>query len=477
MASVTVQEFAFMSWVGLTQILHLQNGAWVATAQVRVGEEFRVAGEGSATEPAGTYGAFVPGTVIIRKGETVLASAALQSPSGNWEEYAPFRLTDPSDVGQLEAVVGVGELNRPQGAGLQFTLVAAQAGPAQTSSGSWRTVAPMPTAREGLAAVMGPDGKIYAIGGYNFNTLEGYLNTLEAYNPSTNTWTCSVGDPSSGCSSASMAPMPTARWALAAATGPDGRIYAIGGWNANGQLNAVEAYNPSANTWATVAPLPTRRYLLGAATGSHGRIYALGGCCGGGLSVDTVEAYDPPTNTWSTVASMPTARWALAAATGPDGRIYAIGGSNPQMATDFNTVEVYTSAVSLTATPTVSPTPTPTPTPRVVAVPMVSPVPGLPGAATASFTVTFLSALPGQGEVYFGSGPGCMGLVEVATQDLHPGTTQHTVVVTGNDLPGSVGNNGIIPGVTYWFEVVTVTQVGVEVDDNNGHCYSVTVPT
>src|SRR5579859_1216851 len=57
---------------------------------------------------------------------------------------------------------------------------------------------------------------------------------------------------------------------------------------------------------------------------------------------------------------------------------------------------------------------------------------------TASFTVTFSSTLPGQGEVYFGSGSGCLGLVEVATQDLHPGTTQHTVVVMGNDLPGTV---------------------------------------
>jgi hypothetical protein len=49
-------------------------------------------------------------------------------------------------------------------------------------------------------------------------------------------------------------------------------------------------------------------------------------------------------------------------------------------------------------------------------------------------------------------------------------------VVTGNDLPGTVGDNGIIPGVTYWFEVVTVTRSGVEVDTNTGHCYNVTIP-
>jgi hypothetical protein len=121
-ATVTVQGFAFMSWVVLTQILHLQNGAWVATTQVRVGEEFRVTASGFLNEPAGTSAAFVPGTVTIRKVETVLASGALQSELGNFDEYAEFRLTDPADVGPLEAVVD----DHPTTGGLPFTLVAAQ---------------------------------------------------------------------------------------------------------------------------------------------------------------------------------------------------------------------------------------------------------------------------------------------------------------------------------------------------------------
>jgi hypothetical protein len=95
---------------------------------------------------------------------------------------------------------------------------------------------------------------------------------------------------------------------------------------------------------------------------------------------------------------------------------------------------------------------------------------------SASFSVSFTSSAPGEGYVYFGSGPGCTVLVEVATQDVRPGTTSHTVVVTGNDLPGTVGDNGIQPGTTYYYEVVTVTSSGVEVDDNGGKCYSVTIP-
>lgn len=98
-------------------------------------------------------------------------------------------------------------------------------------------------------------------------------------------------------------------------------------------------------------------------------------------------------------------------------------------------------------------------------------------SSQGSFTVWFDSASPGQGYVLFGSGPGCTGLVETATQDQGAGTISHAVTVTGNDLPGTVGDNGIQPDATYWYETVTVTKSGTEIDNNGGKCYSVTVPT
>lgn len=96
--------------------------------------------------------------------------------------------------------------------------------------------------------------------------------------------------------------------------------------------------------------------------------------------------------------------------------------------------------------------------------------------ASASFTVRFDSTVAGQGQVLFGSGPGCSGLVETATQDQGAGTTSHTIQVQGNELPGTVGDNGIVPGATYWYEAVTMTASGKEVDDNGGKCYSITIP-
>ncbi len=192
-----------------------------------------------------------------------------------------------------------------------------------TSLPRWDARRDMPTARDLLAAATGSDGRIYAIGGYNGGT----LTTVEAYDPATDHWEA-------------VAPMPTARERLAAATSPDGRIYAIGGYNSYGSnLATVEAYDPANDTWETVAPMPTARYGLAAATGPDGRIYAIGGRNSNGDYLATVEAYDPARDTWETVAPMPTARYRLAAVTGPDGRIYAIGGYN-----DSNrraTVEAY----------------------------------------------------------------------------------------------------------------------------------------
>ena len=65
----------------------------------------------------------------------------------------------------------------------------------------WSTVASLPTPRGYLAAVKGADSQIYALGGQDSTNTE--LNTVEAYQPVTNTWTrstrrsCGRGPPGS----------------------------------------------------------------------------------------------------------------------------------------------------------------------------------------------------------------------------------------------------------------------------------------
>ena len=124
--------------------------------------------------------------------------------------------------------------------------------------------------------------------------------------------------------------MITGRSNLAAALGADGRIYAIGGRDPERDffLTDVQAYDPSTNRWAIVASLPTGRYNLGATAGCDGLIYALGGFAIGFRYSDVVEAYDPVYDQWIAVPPMFVPREGPGAATGGDARIYAIGGNN-----------------------------------------------------------------------------------------------------------------------------------------------------
>ena len=112
-------------------------------------------------------------------------------------------------------------------------------------------------------------------------------------------------------------------------------------------------------------------------------------------------------------------------------------------------------------------------TPMVTAVPTVTRA----GARISStYSVSFSSSLPGQGEVYFGPGSGCSALFEIATQDAGAGTRSHQVTVRGNDLPGTIGDIGLMSGATYSFETVVMSGSGTEIDNNGGRCYTVTVP-
>jgi len=89
--------------------------------------------------------------------------------------------------------------------------------------GKWEQIAPLNTARRALAAVTLPDG-IYAIGGFDG---ESYLSTVEKYEESTNEWVF-------------VSSMNYPRCTLSAVTSNDFRnIYVLGGFD-NGPLKTVE---------------------------------------------------------------------------------------------------------------------------------------------------------------------------------------------------------------------------------------------
>ena len=166
------------------------------------------------------------------------------------------------------------------------------------ATSAWSNLPDMPTSRK-LAAGGAMGANLYVVGGYDGTTK---LTTLECYNPSTSTW-------------GTLNPMSTARSHVAAAV-IGSKMYAIGGHaeTSSGQqflTGATEVYQVATSTWTTLAPMPTARMAL-AAVAIGDNIHAVGGSLDA-VGVATLEVYDTTTSSWSSLGTMPTARWHLAA--------------------------------------------------------------------------------------------------------------------------------------------------------------------
>lgn len=192
----------------------------------------------------------------------------------------------------------------------------------------WLPVPPMRTRRADLAATLGPDGRIYALGG--FNAVEKYLKTAEAYDEHAGTWT-------------PIASIAVSRSAFDAVTGPDGRLYAISGYTGTTYTRAVEAYTPRLNRWVAVADTVLPHPGTGAVTGPNGRIYVMGANAGRGMAA--LEVYNPGDDRWIRLPDLLGTRGDFGIARGPDGRLYAIGGS-PDSPYDLPVAEAYNTSTA-----------------------------------------------------------------------------------------------------------------------------------
>ncbi len=155
----------------------------------------------------------------------------------------------------------------------------------------------MPTNRTAVTAGV-VNGKIYLIGGTTINTDEtlSVFNLNEVYDPATDTWT-------------TKAPLPTAVTTFASAV-VDGKIYVIGGQEYDEPLSdcyLTQIYNAQTDSWSNGATTPNIASGAAAAatTGVYApkRIYVLGG--GTGLSHSYLNRiYDPEVDKWSYGAPM-----------------------------------------------------------------------------------------------------------------------------------------------------------------------------
>jgi N-acetylneuraminic acid mutarotase len=147
----------------------------------------------------------------------------------------------------------------------------------------WLTKTSMPTARSGLAAGV-VNGVIYVIGGANGPS----LTTVEAYNPSTNTW-------------ATKAPLPKGLEFLNGTGVINGVLYVAGGSSAGVATLGLYAYSPSTNTWTAKTGMPSGS-SCGASGVIAGKLYVFNaGACNGG--VGALMRYDPAANRWTTLSN------------------------------------------------------------------------------------------------------------------------------------------------------------------------------
>jgi len=166
------------------------------------------------------------------------------------------------------------------------------------SNDTWTINAPMPTCRSAPAVAVW-NGKIYVIGGsVTINNVETYLDTHEAFDPSTNTWE-------------TKAPLPTPR-SSHRAEAVNNKIYVFGGSTYDSvtyvttYYDTNEEYDPLADTWSTKTPMPTARSTFASAAVNN-VVYTIGGIEEGPGSVNSIvnEVYNPATNVWINKTNVP----------------------------------------------------------------------------------------------------------------------------------------------------------------------------
>jgi hypothetical protein len=131
------------------------------------------------------------------------------------------------------------------------------------SEDRWYFGTSRPVAYHGSTA-SGLDGKIYLIGGLSAAEFRRTCLQYDIYKPygSPEAWTYKMS-------------MPTGRTRLTSEA-LAGKIYAVGGFNYDGEQRTVEEYDPATDTWQSIKSMLTPREMLASAV-AGGKLYVSGG--------------------------------------------------------------------------------------------------------------------------------------------------------------------------------------------------------
>jgi len=206
-----------------------------------------------------------------------------------------------------------------------------------TTSGQWKTLAPLSIPRS-HPAVVSFQGKIYAFGGGGDHFKS--LGISEVYDPEVNQWS-------------ELSSMPTIRSGAAAAVLGD-RIFVLGGGfkKPDGRfkfLTTVEIYHPKENRWER-GPNLLQPHDYPAWAVLEGQIYIIGGhhpdATEGGPQTDPAfsfsERWDGKSERWEEICPLPTPRFA-ASALSIHGQLWVMGGvaASPEGFHEYDLIECF----------------------------------------------------------------------------------------------------------------------------------------
>ena len=176
----------------------------------------------------------------------------------------------------------------------------------------WSQIASAPDTLAGAVAAFA-GGTLYLIGGYDGSV----SSSVYAYDPGTNEWAQAPTSLPQAVFSAGVAVL-------------NGQIYVVGGCVTAGctpTSQTVQRYDPASNTWTELANYPvTDAYQ--ACAGIDGEVVCAGGVGDGDISdaLSSTYLYDPSSNVWVPGTDMPYADWGMAYA-GSGGQLQVAAGS------------------------------------------------------------------------------------------------------------------------------------------------------
>lgn len=283
----------------------------------------------------GSLVALKNGKILLAGEHDPLTSAELYDPrTGKWSATGNLRTGRGGHSSTLLAdgkVLIAGGINYTA----DGTPIFASAELYDPETGNWTETGSMAVPRFKHAAVRLTSGEVLVVGGTSVEPSDRQpLASAEIYNPTTGIWR-GVGR------------LTTAREQVRAVLLADDRVLVTGGafgpFGKYTALKSTEIFDPDTERWTETGALETARTQFSLTRLSDGRVLAVGGVRRFPAALSSAEVFDPALGAWASAGSMTSGRWNHRAVLLPSGEVLVVGGCD--VLGELTSVELFTPTV------------------------------------------------------------------------------------------------------------------------------------